>query len=359
MRRPCARRAPCWPCVFTTVLFIILAVEQGVDIFPESRSTTKDIRSIRYISLKNAIGHVQDNRDKLAAGTDLPLSENGDYTYFVYEAEKGTGLLTSAGLRRMKDVEEICTAHPDYQDKYCLREYDETDNATWACAKPISVLNMYYASNPNVTLVRSVVDRLAADGAVDSYNAIAFCVEYYYGCDALTAEQTAALSWGSTLSQDIDAIVDTWDGLGELTSEVALTTELAAPRRAPRRSSRSISSSTAGSASITERCSRADRPWGAPLGAESPVDRRGPGTGLRIGGAVMRITEQEVRTVRPAAEGDRREPRQGGELVLLHGRAIWPAFEVPSPTPLPWPRCSSCTSTCASWSAAGSSRPSA
>ena len=280
VRRPCAMLcAVLAACVFTTVLFIILAAEQGVDVFSESKEyDVKDIRSIRYISLKNAIGHVQDNRDKLAAGTDLPLSENGDYTYFVYEAEKGTGLLTSAGLRRMKDVEEICTAHPDYQDKYCLREYDETDNATWACTKPVSVLNMYYASNPNVTLVRSVVDRLAADGAVGSYNAIAFCVEYYYGCDALTAEQTAALSWGSTLSQDIDAIVDTWDGLGELTSEVALTTELAARMKELTTKKFSVDFFFDSKFSVDNQKTMFTRSivlWGAPLeGYENEYDRQ-------------------------------------------------------------------------------------
>ena len=226
--RPCSMLcAVLCACVFTTILFGILAAEQGVDVFSETKEyDVNDIRTIRFVSLRNAVMHVQLHRDTLEAGVDLPLSEDGDYTYFVYKAKKGSGLLTAAGLRQMKSVEEICTAHPDYLDKYCLREYDETNSSAWTCQKPFSVLQMYYASSPNVTLMRSVVDRLAVDGAVDSYNAIAFCVEYYYGCDALTAEQTAALSWGSTLSQDIDAIVDTWDGLGELTSEVALTTEL-------------------------------------------------------------------------------------------------------------------------------------
>ena len=77
VRRPCAMLcAVLAACVFTTVLFIILAAEQGVDVFSESKEyDVKDIRSIRYISLKNAIGHVQDNRDKLAAAMDANWQE--------------------------------------------------------------------------------------------------------------------------------------------------------------------------------------------------------------------------------------------------------------------------------------------
>ena len=129
----------------------------------------------------------------------------------------------------MRAAEEMFPIHEDAAD-WCLLEYESTAaDAASTCAKPLSMLNMYYASAWDSTAASAVLSALKVEGAVDRFNSVAFCAEYGMGCDFLTTDQVnnTDVPWASGIVANMDLVMDTWDGTGTLNEDIDGVTEFA------------------------------------------------------------------------------------------------------------------------------------
>ena len=170
VRRPCTMCClVLWVCIFMTIVFSLLISAQGSEIFTESKEYDPfEEKTIKFVSMREAINYCADKREANevddATSDQLTLSETGDFTYFIYEAETGKGLLDSAVLTVMHDAEDVIIARDDYPE-WCAREYAE-DGVGWNCTKPMSLINFYYPSSWDTTLAASVISQLQ-NGGVD------------------------------------------------------------------------------------------------------------------------------------------------------------------------------------------------
>eukprot|EP00586_Coscinodiscus_wailesii_P002494 CAMPEP_0172484404 /NCGR_PEP_ID=MMETSP1066-20121228/11874_1 /TAXON_ID=671091 /ORGANISM="Coscinodiscus wailesii, Strain CCMP2513" /LENGTH=1021 /DNA_ID=CAMNT_0013248915 /DNA_START=151 /DNA_END=3212 /DNA_ORIENTATION=- len=208
-----------------------------------------DVRSVAYDSFRLAREQVAFERDIFeeqqqqaggggggggdpAAPPTFRIQEKtGDLTYWIFESETPEGLFHSAdSIGVMREAETLFSQKSSYR-QYCQLRYsgDDDDNTTTSsCVKPLSALNMYYASEWNTTVSERVVEELSREGNKDRYNAVALCVEYYMDCDSLSPELTASLGWARRLNADINSIVFKWDGEGDLNDDIASVTIFAA-----------------------------------------------------------------------------------------------------------------------------------
>ena len=152
----------------------------------------------------------------------------GDFTYWVFEAKTDAGVFgTREGLSVLKEAEDIFFDHPSFPDNCKLVYHDDTGDA--ACERPLSATNSYYASTWNSTTVQRVIAELGSSDTskIDLYNSIGPCIEFGIGCQhALPAISDSDLQWAQSLNHDMNAIVSTWDGEGDLNANI---TEVAMP----------------------------------------------------------------------------------------------------------------------------------
>lgn len=219
-------------CIFMTAIFGIELSQLGTSIFSQSREYDAfDIRSIRSDTVSAAIASVARARDNAETSEVVvrTLEEIADFTYWIYEAEKGSGLLTKDNIEMMRAAENMFASHEHAAD-WCLTEYEEPGpEAVGVCSKPRSMLNIYYASAWDSPAASAVIAALKEDGALARFNSVSFCAEYFMGCDMLTEEQVANdVPWAYGISQQISAVTDTWDGVGTLTEDVDGVTEFVA-----------------------------------------------------------------------------------------------------------------------------------
>eukprot|EP00594_Rhizosolenia_setigera_P013026 CAMPEP_0178956888 /NCGR_PEP_ID=MMETSP0789-20121207/10553_1 /TAXON_ID=3005 /ORGANISM="Rhizosolenia setigera, Strain CCMP 1694" /LENGTH=1093 /DNA_ID=CAMNT_0020638965 /DNA_START=152 /DNA_END=3433 /DNA_ORIENTATION=- len=213
-----------------------------------------DIRSVAYDSFRLARDEVMElrqafqkiNSDKDNKGGEekesAQIQENwSDFTYWVYESQNTeTGLFGSAeSIQYMRKAEMLFPSHPDYV-KFCKLEYTYDESLgrnTSQCEKPLSALNMYYASEWNTTLVQEVLDEFLSernddgDGYtnIDIYNSFIFCIEYDIYCEELPPFFMSTVEWGRDLNNKMERIIDKWDGKAEkLNPDFQQVTELAA-----------------------------------------------------------------------------------------------------------------------------------
>lgn len=116
-----------------------------------------DIRSVAYDSFRLAREEVMELREAFQMETsdkkDEPtqIQEDGaDVTFWIYESQNTeTGLFGSAeSIQYMRRAEMLFPSHPDFV-KFCRLEYTYDESLgrnTSQCEKPLSALNMYYAS---------------------------------------------------------------------------------------------------------------------------------------------------------------------------------------------------------------------
>jgi predicted RND superfamily exporter protein len=184
-----------------------------------------DDRSIAYDSLRLAQDQVFDELNDVvtlrnADADQTRLQEDyGDVTYWIYEAKTDDGVLTKEAIPRMREAETTILDNEDYVN-YCLLKYNPV-NVTEApvCKKPLSVMNIYYASTWNSAMAQEILSDLEGD-KLEDYKEIALCVEYNMGCNLLTADQASRLESGRSTKNKIDSMLANWDGEGELNSDV-------------------------------------------------------------------------------------------------------------------------------------------
>ena len=220
-------------CVGVTIALAHIVFKAGNPITDDSSTfDLYDKRSIAYDSLRlakeellrsreinakttigNDAGEEEDNEEKL-----VRLQENtGDILYWLYEAKTDEGVFSKESLRQMRSSEIMFTNYKRYP-KYCWLEYSELQNGTTIsnCKKPLSVLNTYYASSWNSTLVQKVIADLTPEN-VNIYNSIAACVEYNMFCQFIPKSITSErVEWARNIHYMITKIMSKWDGEGDL-----------------------------------------------------------------------------------------------------------------------------------------------
>ncbi|GMH50940.1 hypothetical protein TrRE_jg3946 [Triparma retinervis] len=171
----------------------------------------------------------------------LLLSEVGDFTYWIYEAEKDAGVFSPEGLEIMEEAESMFPDHPKW-DRYCLREYPDPNNPDdFKCAKALSAMNIFKASSWNQAMVDSIMERLDNPvaglptianpfvegtfvGGREIYQLIGFCTKFGVACDVFESGPFAAIltetniedakAFAVQLDEDFQTITDLWDGTG-------------------------------------------------------------------------------------------------------------------------------------------------
>lgn len=89
----------------------------------------------------------------------LTNSEVGDFTYWIYEAEKDSGVFSEEGLEVMDEAESMFPEHSQWE-RYCLREYPDPNNPDdYSCAKALSAMNIFKASSWDQDMVDSIMER--------------------------------------------------------------------------------------------------------------------------------------------------------------------------------------------------------
>ena len=190
-----------------------------------------DVRSVAYDSFRLAKQEVMEMRQKnmfLGSDEKVRVQENmGDVTYWIFESKTKDGLFGSKeSIEFMRETETLFSKHSQFE-KYCAKTYNENHDES-TCWKPLSPLNVYYASNWNSTRVQNVMIELHPEN-IELYNKIAFCVESNANCHLLPSEITNDdLDWGRRLNQDINIITGTWDGKGNLNENYHEVTMFAA-----------------------------------------------------------------------------------------------------------------------------------
>ena len=178
----------------------------------------------------------------------LPMSEIGDFTYWIYEAETPEGVFSKKGVDLMSETETMITNHREWRD-YCRRKYDDdTDpSSDFKCEPGLTPLKAYKAKSWNQTLADSIMERL--DNPVQNfpeipgmgvvtgrqiYQLLGFCTKFGIVCDVAAlsliseTDLNVALNFGKQLDADFLKMTAEWDGTGIINPEVDRVTEMLA-----------------------------------------------------------------------------------------------------------------------------------
>jgi len=221
-------------CILCTILLFVLSGKNSPFTEGTNDYDLYDRRSIAYDSLRLAVDDVKGEQirerrgNRPEADKDSKVQEEvGDATWWIYEGKTDEGVFTEEGVALMREAESTITntKNGNYSD-YCVLEYtDYMDGGGGSakCRKPLSVLNIYYASVWNSTLAKEVMDDLTPEKR-EIYNTLTPCVEFGVRCDAVeTALETYGESAYAT-SIKIQTIMSTWDGEGGLNPDVGEVT---------------------------------------------------------------------------------------------------------------------------------------
>jgi len=210
-------------CILSSIVLIILSRRDGSPFTDrENDYVLSDVRSIAYDSLSLADKEVRQDEENEEALTGKDQEGTGDITYWIYEAETADGLFTKEAIPYMREAESTIIDNQNYPN-YCVLEYSTTTEGidVAQCQKPLSVLTIYYASFWNSSLAQEVIEEISSADNRELYNALAPCVEFGVRCDILpSGTTTAQITFVSKISKNIETIISTWDGKGELNPDV-------------------------------------------------------------------------------------------------------------------------------------------
>ena len=191
----------------------------------------KDGRSIAYDTLRLAKKDVQEaysewqekNSDRLLQ-EDQPQQDVGDITYWIYTSKTPDGVFDEESIPSMREAEATILENEQYDD-YCRLVYDDITGERLYCQKPLSAMNIYYASQWDSATAQSIMTQLGTSETRDLYNILAPCVEFGFACDLIPDAVTdVQKQWAAQLNVDITSMIATWDGDGELNADVSEVT---------------------------------------------------------------------------------------------------------------------------------------
>lgn len=242
-----------YPCVF---FFFVIALCMGITIWLFSLVAAdgnpfvegyeydlKDVRSIDFDSLKLARDDVSDAYDLFERSNpsrrleEKRLQEDfSDLTYWIFDSKTDAGVFTEEAIPKMREAEMTILGNDNYS-QYCHLNYTakdaaEAENKTEAevaavevgCMKPLSAMNIYYASAWNSTLANDLMSQLSDSNYVDLYNMFSLCLAYDEGCDSVPSSMKQQLTTTQETHKQIASMVYSWDGEGDLNSNVTEVT---------------------------------------------------------------------------------------------------------------------------------------
>mmetsp|Transcript_16638 Transcript_16638/g.31514 ORF Transcript_16638/g.31514 Transcript_16638/m.31514 type:complete len:1040 (+) Transcript_16638:98-3217(+) len=225
-------------CNASVIILGQLALRDGNPITEDTNAyDIHDIRSIAYDTLRLASNETNsayitfvENGRRLNGESKLLQEDLGDVTYWIYKAKTSEGLFTKDSLSFMYETEATILQNKVYPD-YCYAEYNVTVSPpTKECTKPLSVMNIYFASLWDEALADEIINMFKSDPTkIQMYNDLAPCVEAGFFCDLLPPIYTEADKlWVKSTSDDINSMIVMWDGQGQLNSNVDQVTEFIA-----------------------------------------------------------------------------------------------------------------------------------
>jgi len=192
-------------CLLINFVLFRLVFQQGNPFSnPENQFDMEDVRSLQYDSLRLARDEVRAKRENAADdesttnGTTTTTtveyqSKNGDVIYWVFEGElEGKGVFYDENsIGAMKEALDLFLKDEKYPE-YCQKEDGE-------CLKPLTALNMYYASEWDSALVQETMMAFEDDdddvdesdsststttvSKIDLFNMLALCLVQPSTCE--------------------------------------------------------------------------------------------------------------------------------------------------------------------------------
>ncbi len=243
-------RYPC--CMFLVVITVCLTITillsntvfaQGYP-FTEDTNTYDlyDKRAVAYdsfrlakekvssIAKENKINQIVDEKDaNVTTFQQKRVQEDiGDVIYWIYESKTDEGLIGSKeSIGIMRQAETMITKYEQYP-KYCWKKYTVIGNETKSsCRKPLSILNIFYASSWNSSKAKNIVSELTPDN-IRMYNILAPCVEYNIFCQYIPVFMIKQVEWANKLNEEIKSVMSQWDGEGNLNENIEEVTSFLA-----------------------------------------------------------------------------------------------------------------------------------
>jgi len=191
-----------------------------------------DVRSKAYDSLRLAIDEVEIQREivgninSMESVVEVKRQDQVmDQTLWIYESKTPEGVFgTKQSIQAMKEGYDLFIEEDSYKS-YCQLKYE---NETSECVVPFSPLNMYYASEWDHAMAQMIIDELANPDNVLKYNFLGLCIEFDVLCPDPAFVDEEDMAWTAALNDNITRIFDTFDGRGELNSDIDQVTLFAA-----------------------------------------------------------------------------------------------------------------------------------
>lgn len=201
------------------------------------RYKASDVRSLDFDSLRLAKEEVEDlyidySESLPGFEKDRLQERQASIVAWVYEAKKSHGLFTKKGIEVMHDAEATILDDEEYPD-FCQLEYMEDDSSR--CRKPLSVINIFYASQWNEDVANEVIDAFETDTTknIDRFNAFSSCLLFDDECnDFPDGYDETDLQWAESINGKINSIIDNWDGGGSLNPNIDKVTKFMAYMKA-------------------------------------------------------------------------------------------------------------------------------
>jgi len=219
--------------VFTVLLAKNVSKKGNPFVDPGEEYDMKDLRSSSYDSLRLAIDEVRLKRESLGEIDSIKTVMKVKYqekvvdkALWIYESKTPEGLFgTKQSIQAMKEAYDLFTEEESHEF-YCQLKYE---NVTSECVLPLSPLNMYYASEWDHANAQIIIDELANPENIKLYNnnALGVCVEFGI-CPESELVDEKDFAWAIALNDNITHMFDTWDGKGELNSDIDQVTLFAA-----------------------------------------------------------------------------------------------------------------------------------
>jgi len=206
----------------------------------------RDIRSIAYDTLRLAKEEVKDtydihleNKRRLQdSEDDARLQEDfGDITLWIYDAKTDDGVFTKEGIPKIRAAEATILKQENYPE-YCVLKYEALNQTTGEeykfttpeCDKPLSAMNIYYASEWDSDLADEIINEFKSEPLnIMRFNALSLCVEFNFFCDQLPdIFNDEDKEWVTDMSTKMNFMIGKWDGMGELNPNIEQVTEFMA-----------------------------------------------------------------------------------------------------------------------------------
>jgi hypothetical protein len=131
--------------------------------------------------------------------------------------EGADSVFTPSILKKMKTAEDITRKHAEY-GQYCLKSYGDPADPGNNCTRPMSPINMFYASEWNTSVVSRVKSNLDTADKLAIFNRVGLCFAFEdadsppYCIDQKASMTDSEWNAQKKIGTDMNTITEKWDG---------------------------------------------------------------------------------------------------------------------------------------------------